>query len=97
MESDENSDDLFGYDFSQGYTSLERSVGDKRESGGLLTRWLEEHRKARHEKKVATELAEDRHVDEILSRLHDRGIANLTPSERALLQRVSARYRQRDT
>lgn len=41
------------------------------------------------------ELEEERRVDEILARLHKVGLDNLTPDERALLERVSARYRSR--
>ncbi len=41
------------------------------------------------------EAEEERMVDEILSRLHSLGIDSLAPEERALLERVSARYRNR--
>lgn len=43
----------------------------------------------------ADEAEEDRRVDAILARLHERGLAQLSAEERALLDRVSARYRQR--
>ena len=38
---------------------------------------------------------EERQVDSILSRLHSEGLASLTRRERELLERVSARYRNR--
>lgn len=41
------------------------------------------------------EAEEERQVDAILSRLHNQGLESLTPEERALLERVSARYRSR--
>jgi 2-oxo-4-hydroxy-4-carboxy--5-ureidoimidazoline (OHCU) decarboxylase len=41
------------------------------------------------------EAVEERLVDGILSRLHAHGIDSLTADERALLHRVSARYRSR--
>lgn len=96
LDFDEESDNLFGYDFSQGYTSLERGDGEKAAKPGVFSGWLESYRAARRDKKLAFELEEDRHVDEILTRLHEGGYENLTGSERALLKRVSARYRQRD-
>lgn len=36
-------------------------------------------------------------LDEVLAKLHDRGIASLTAAERALLDRMSARFRKRKT
>jgi stage IV sporulation protein FB len=41
------------------------------------------------------EAAEERQVDAILSRLHAHGMDSLTVDERAMLDRVSARYRSR--
>ena len=41
------------------------------------------------------EAEEERQVDGILSRLHAHGMDSLTADERALLDRVSARYRSR--
>jgi stage IV sporulation protein FB len=45
--------------------------------------------------RVEVEAEEERLVDGILSRLHAHGMDSLTADERALLQRVSARYRGR--
>ena len=36
-------------------------------------------------------------VDDILSRLHEHGIESLSESDRSLLKRISARYRQRNS
>ena len=69
----------FGYDFSEGYSSLEHR--HRREAGRQRQRQIE-----------ADE--EDR-VDGILARVHERGIESLSKEERALLERVSARYRSR--
>jgi Zn-dependent protease len=41
------------------------------------------------------EAEEERQVDSILSRLHSHGLDSLTAAERALLQKVSERYRNR--
>ncbi len=89
-------DELFGYDFSQGYTSLERStevIAEEKESP--IGHWLEQRRLARQQREVEQEAEEDSRVDEILSRLHRYGMAGLSDDDRALLERVSARYRNR--
>jgi hypothetical protein len=44
---------------------------------------------------VAIEREEEQQVDAILARLHESGRDALSPQERALLERVSARYRNR--
>jgi hypothetical protein len=44
---------------------------------------------------ILTEEEEDRRMDEILARLHESGMQGLSPDDRALLHRVSARYRNR--
>lgn len=86
-------DDLFGYDFSQGYTSLER---DSQARGpGPIRRWLIERRELRTAQKAALEREEEQLMDAILARLHETGIEGLSPRERSILERVSARYRNR--
>jgi hypothetical protein len=41
------------------------------------------------------EAEEERRVDEVLIRVKELGVNALSPDERALLERVSARYRNR--
>jgi Zn-dependent protease len=89
-------DDGLGYDFSQGYTSLERDLDESQPSGlGPVGRWLEERREARQEKQRQIEEDEERRVDDILARLHIAGLAGLSSEDRQILDRVSARYRNR--
>jgi hypothetical protein len=89
-------DELFGYDFSQGYTSLEReaepSAGGQ---PGFLRRWLRQRREQKERQQREQEAAEESRVDDILARLHGRGLEGLSSEDRALLERVSARYRNR--
>lgn len=92
-------DSLFGYDFSQGYTSLARSeqhqeAGD--DDSGPLERWLDTRREARRAKQEQIEAEEDALVDEILARVHERGMHSLSLEERSLLERAAARYRTRE-
>jgi len=62
---------------------------------GPLRRWWQERRDAKLRLRIQTEREEEQRADEVLARLHDCGIESLSPQDRALLQRVSARYRQR--
>lgn len=91
----EPDDDVFGYDFSQGYTSLERSREGEEEPPGPVRRWLEQRREAHQERQREIEAEEERRVDEILGQLHQQGMESLSEEDRSLLKRVSDRYRQR--
>jgi stage IV sporulation protein FB len=96
LEQGSLEDDFYSYDFSQGYTSLERDMNRNRAAGpGPIRRWLATRRIERRRKQQALERDEEQQVDAILARLHDTGISALTSQERALLERVSARYRNR--
>lgn len=88
-------EELLSYDFSQGYTSLERSVEPPQRPVGSLKRWLDNRRALRRRRRQWQEQEEERQVDDILLRLHETGMESLSAKERALLHRVSARYRNR--
>jgi hypothetical protein len=62
---------------------------------GPLKRWLDRRRERRHRRERELVAEEERSLDEILARLHRHGIDSLSPEDRALLQRASARYRSR--
>jgi Zn-dependent protease len=70
---------------------VDESAGETRP----LQRWLEQRRRARHEKRRQIEAEEERRVDDILARVHEQGMEALSPEEQKLLERVSARYRSR--
>lgn len=88
-------EELFSYDFSQGYTSLERHYDGPKRKTGRIRGWLERRRDERRRRQADLERDEERQVDEILVRLHEKGLDGLTAKERALLNRVSARFRNR--
>jgi Zn-dependent protease len=88
-------EDLSNYDFSQGYTSLERTFDAPRRPGTSVRRWLQQRSEMRRRKRIAREQDEERQVDDILVRLHERGMNGLSAKERALLNRVSERLRNR--
>ncbi|MES1213648.1 MAG: M50 family metallopeptidase [Singulisphaera sp.] len=96
LQDRESDEGVFGYDFSQGYTSLERNFASTaRKSPGLLRQWLDGRREARRVRQKRTEEEDDRRMDEVLARLHEVGRDGLSDEDRALLDRVSARYRNR--
>ncbi|QDV38741.1 site-2 protease family protein [Tautonia plasticadhaerens] len=89
-------DSLFGYDFSEGYTSLEGSgpkVRPYRENA--LARWRRRRSDARRQRQTAKEAAEERRMDEILAKIHTSGRDSLSPEEQRFLARVSTKYRKR--
>ncbi len=96
QEPDEEND-LFGYDFSQGFTSLEKGGAEAKASSGPVRRWIERRRRVRAQRQRQIEAEEERRVDDILARLHDQGINEISEDDRSLLKRVSARYRQRNS
>jgi len=90
-------DTLFGYDFSQGYTSLDAgaaTVRPRRE--GALKRWRNRRSELRRQRRIAKEAAQDQRTDEILAKLHSQGRSSLTEEENRFLIRVSAEYKKRD-
>jgi Zn-dependent protease len=89
-------DGVFGYDFSQGYTSLEAgaaTVRPRRE--GALLRWRRRRSELRRRRREAREAAEEQRMDEILVKLHREGRSALTDEEQRFLVRVSAKYKNR--
>ncbi len=87
---------VFGYDFSEGYTSLDSStakVRPYRESA--LKRWRRKRSEQRRYRRQAQFAAEERRLDEILDKIHQHGKASLTDEERGFLVRVSSRIRNR--
>jgi stage IV sporulation protein FB len=85
-----------GYDFSQGYTSLERQQTEAPPvRNGLLRQWIDNCRESRRRRQLEQESEEERRVDAILARLHETGRDALSPQDQALLLRVSQRYRDR--
>ncbi len=95
LQDNDNGDRLFGYDFSQGYTSLEKNLEAPPRQPSGVRQWLENRRAAKLQRQMELEAEEDRKMDAILERLHLFGAESLSPEDRSLLNRVSARYRNR--
>ena len=85
-------DSLFGYDFSQGYTSLERdqpAAPAPRRRQSWYQRWRQRRAQQKMKLQLETREAEERRLDEILEKIQRDGMAALTDEERRFLKRVS--------
>ncbi len=85
-----------GYDFSDGHPHFVRT-DDAAEDflPGPFSQWSDEQSEPQRSRREKIETEEEKRVDEILARLHHQGMENLSTEDRALLERVSARYRSR--
>ncbi len=90
-------DSVFGYDFSQGYTSLEKTVSKGRpRRPSVWERWRQNRRRLKMRRQQQEQRDRERRVDEILAKLHREGMASLTEQEKRFLTRASAKYRSRN-
>lgn len=98
--SDTLDDSFMGYDFSQGYTSLERSNKPNqpaaRRRRGFIESWRERRRVAKEQRARLNAEQAQQQLDAILAKVHLNGISSLTEAERRQLIRASARLRDRD-
>ncbi len=88
---------FMGYDFSQGYTSLERTDEQApQRQPGFFARWRAK-RQAEKVRRLELEARETEvRVDAILAKLHEHGMDSLTESEKRQLRRASSRYKDKD-
>lgn len=86
-------DSFMGYDFSQGYTSLEGRDDREVRQPGPIERWRRQRAQRKREKELLQKLETERRVDELLDKVHQHGMTSLTDAERRFLQRASGRYR----
>jgi Zn-dependent protease len=86
---------VFGYDFSQGYTSLERDQPARRRRPNVFQRWLQRRRQWKMQRAQEQREAEERRMDELLEKVQRAGLQSLSDEERRFLKRVSDRYRNR--
>ena len=90
---------LFGYDFSQGYTSLERDEPPRAAPPRRRLNWYQRWSQRRAARKLQREQdqqeADERRMDELLEKIAREGKQALTDEEQRFLKRVSDRYRNR--
>ena len=94
-----NEESFLGYDFSQGYTSLERSHEDeetpRERRPSWWQRWKARREAKRREKEEAARRAEEERLDQLLEKIQQHGADSLTEEEQSFMMRVSDRYRNK--
>ena len=91
-------DALLGYDFSQGYTSLERDQPvprRRRRRPNVWQRWWQRRAARKLQRQQEQRQAEERRMDELLQKVQQKGLQSLSEEERRFLKRVSDKYRNR--
>lgn len=86
-----------GYDFSQGYTSLERGEPPppKRKRPNFIQRWLLKRAARRLQRDLEQREQDEARMDVLLEKIAREGKESLTDEERRFLKRVSDQYRRR--
>ncbi|MCA9035663.1 MAG: hypothetical protein KDA91_11065 [Planctomycetaceae bacterium] len=101
---------FMGYDFSEGYTSLDRSSSewspvdsnpslddnDQMTEAGLLERWKARRAEERQRRESEEHERDEKRMDSILEKLHQHGREALSTEELQILDRVSRRLRERN-
>lgn len=99
LNNPETEDSPFGYDFSAGYTSLERDDDERPASRprreNVIKRWLRARAIRRIQREMEERRLEDERMDQLLDKIAQQGKAALTEEERRFMQRVSERYKNR--
>ncbi|MBM79520.1 MAG: hypothetical protein CMJ78_02865 [Planctomycetaceae bacterium] len=99
LQGGEAYDESFmGYDFSQGYTSLEREEEDappQEQRAGPLTRWKQKREEDRARKEVERDQEAEVELDRLLEKVHQHGMESLSATERRQLEKASKRIRSR--
>jgi Zn-dependent protease len=91
----EMDDGPFGYDFSAGYTSLEKDEEKpkKPKQVGWFTRWRQARRARRVQLEAEERQRDEERMDQLLEKIARTGKESLTDEEKRFLERVSARKR----
>ncbi|MCE9562527.1 MAG: site-2 protease family protein [Planctomycetes bacterium] len=91
----EQDDGPFGYDFSAGYTSLEKDdePAPRPKKVGWYTRWRQARRSRKLQREIEERAQEEERMDQLLAKIAASGKASLTDEEKRFLERVSARKR----
>lgn len=97
LNAPEVEEGIFGYDFSAGYTSLERDEEPtpRRRRPGFLARWWQARKMRKLLQEHEQRQREEERVDQLLDKIARFGKQSLTEEEQRFLERASSRYRNR--
>lgn len=82
---------IFGYDFSQGYTSLEKQHQQQEKKPGMLQRWRNKRAQARAEKERQREESVEKEIERILAKVSCEGMHALSEKEKRFLKQETER------
>jgi len=82
---------LFGYDFSQGYTSLERDqpVPPRKKRQNFIQRWLQRRASRKMQREQERQEADEQRMDELLQKILAHGKNSLTDEEQRFMKRLA--------
>ncbi len=86
---------LGGYDFSQGYTSLDGDGPNLKVQPSWWERWRQRRAEQKALKEMETREADERRMDSLLEKISSEGMAKLTEEERRFMKQFSDRYKNR--
>jgi Zn-dependent protease len=91
-------DSTFGYDFSAGYESLERSnpTTTREVKPGMLQRWRDRRRLRREQQERIRIMEAEQKLDLLLAKVHESGLDSLTDQEKNLLRNCSELLRDKN-
>jgi Zn-dependent protease len=98
LNAPEVEDGPFGYDFSAGYTSLEKDDDPpprKKRKQGYITRWWQARKMRKLQVEHEQRQRDEERMDQLLDKIARSGKESLTDEERRFLERASTRYRNR--
>ena len=97
----DSEESFMGYDFSQGYTSLERGYEgqsfdeeERDREAGLIDRWKNQREEKRRQRDKEEEQEMAQELDRLLDKLHQHGEDALTAFEKHQLKEISDRMRR---
>ncbi|MCB9851845.1 MAG: site-2 protease family protein [Phycisphaerales bacterium] len=88
-------DGYMGYDFSGGYSTLDKSSG-KSKQPGFFAKWKSQRNQSKWRAAREREAAEQLQVDAILDKVKQQGIASLTAKEKRMLEEATRRQNEAD-
>lgn len=89
---------IFGYDFSQGYTSLERdqpTAPPVRRRQSWWQRWQQRRAARKLQREQETRERDETRMDALLEKISSQGIGALTDEEKRFMKQYSDRYRNK--
>lgn len=98
MQGEQYDDSFMGYDFSQGYTSLEKDepAAPRERKPGFVKRWKQKRAALREQREREQALETELKVESLLDKIHQSGMSALSTAEKQFLTKASARYREKN-